>query len=253
MKFLLSLLLLTVGLSSGSAAEVRVFAAVSLTDALHAIAAKYEPTSGDKLLFNLAGSNVLALQIHHGAPADIFFSADEAQMDRLAQAGEIAPDSRKDIVLNQLVAVVRNDSMLSIKSLADLDGPGVKHLALGDPRSVPAGVYARKYLENAGLWAQVEPRVVPTENVRAALAAVESGNVDAGMVYRTDAQISKKVRIAFVVPSLAAITIAYPAAIVHGAPQSEAAKHFLSYLQGPEAGAIFQQYGFILARPADGK
>jgi molybdate transport system substrate-binding protein len=253
MKFVLPFFLLTIGFISASAAEIKVFAAVSLTDALHAIAAKYEPASGDKLLFDLAGSNVLALQIQHGAPADIFFSADEAQMDRLAKAGQIVSDSRKDIVYNQLVAVVRIDSTLSLKSLADLAEPDIKHLALGDPRSVPAGVYARKYLERAGLWTQIEPRVVPTENVRAALAAVESGNVDAGMVYQTDAQISKKVRIAFVVPPSAAITIAYPAAIVQGAPQSEGARHFLSYLQGPEAGAIFQQYGFILARPVHGK
>jgi molybdate transport system substrate-binding protein len=250
MKFLLSLFLFAISFLSVSAAEIQVFAAVSLTDALHAIAAKYEPASGDKLLFNLAGSNVLALQIEHGAPADIFFSADEAQMDRLAQAKEVDSDSRKDIVYNQLVAVVRTDSSLSLKALTDLAGPAIKHLALGDPRSVPAGVYAKKYLEAAGLWTQIEPRVVPTENVRAALAAVESGNVDAGMVYQTDAQISKKVRIAFAVPSSAAITIAYPAATVHGAPQPEAAKRFLSYLQGPEAHAIFQQYGFIIAPPA---
>lgn len=252
MKLLLSFLFLTAGLVSASATEIKIFAAVSLTDALHAIAAKYEPASGDKLLFNLAGSNVLALQIQHGAPADVFFSADEAQMDRLAQAKEVDSDSRKDIVSNQLVAVVRIDSTLSLKSLADLAGPDVKRLALGDPRSVPAGVYAKKYLENANLWTQIEPRVVPTENVRAALAAVESGNVDAGMVYQTDARISKKVRIAFVVPTTAAITIAYPAAIIQGAAQTEAAKHFLSYLQGPEAHAIFQQYGFIIAPPAHG-
>jgi molybdate transport system substrate-binding protein len=253
MKFFLSLLLLTLSLGAAAAAQVKVFAAVSLTDALRAIAAKYEPASGDKLLFNLAGSNVLAVQIQHGAPADVFFSADEAQMDRLAKAGEIDPASRKDIVGNQLVAVVRTDGTLSLKSLADLAGPDIQHLALGDPRSVPAGVYARKYLENAGLWTQIEPRVVPAENVRAALAAVESGNVDAGMVYQTDAKISKKVRVAFVVPPVAGITIAYPAAIVHGAPQSDAAKHFLAYLQGAEAQAIFQQYGFIIAPPAHGE
>ncbi len=252
MKLLLSLFLLTLGLAPVTAAEVKVFAAVSLTDALHAIAGKYEPGSGDKLIFNLAGSNVLALQIQHGAPADVFFSADEAQMDRLAQAKEIDSKSRKEIVENQLVAIVRNDSPLSLKSLADLAGPDIKHLALGDPRSVPAGVYAKKYLESAGLWTRIEPRVVPTENVRAALAAVESGNVDAGMVYQTDAQISRKVRIAFVVPPSAAITITYPAAIVQGAPQPEAAKHFLSYLQGPDAQAIFRQYGFIIAPSAHG-
>jgi molybdate transport system substrate-binding protein len=251
MKSILCLFIAVLSFFPIRGTDVKVFAAVSLTDALHEIAAKYEPESGDKLFFNLAGSNVLAVQILHGAPADIFFSADEAQMDRLARARDIEPTSKKDLVFNRLVAVVRTDSPLQLNSLADLTGPEVKHLALGDPQSVPAGVYAKAYLQKAGLWAGVEPRVVPTENVRAALAAVESGNVDAGIVYQTDAHISKKVRIAFTLPATTSITIAYPAAVLTGAPQPEAARRFLAYLEGPEAGAVFSKYGFIVAPAHD--
>jgi molybdate transport system substrate-binding protein len=234
-------------LISARAADVHIFAAVSLTDAMHAIAAKYEPASGDKIVFNFAGSNVLALQITHGAPADLFFSADEAQMDRLAKAGSLDPASRKDILFNKLVVVVGKDSPFHLNAPADLASPDIKHLALADPRSVPAGVYAKAYLEKEGLWAKIESRVIPTENVRAALAAVESGNVDAGVVYQTDAKISTKVQTAFVFPDTAGISIAYPAALLHDAAQPAAAKKFLAYLEGPEAAAIFSSYGFIVA------
>jgi len=234
-------------LVSARAADVHVFAAASLTDVMRAIAAKYEPISGDKLVFNFEGSNVLALQVMHGAPADLFFSADEAQMDRLAQAGALDAASRKDVLRNRLVAVVSKESPLQIKSPVDLTSPDIKHLALADPRSVPAGVYAKAYLEKAGLWEKIEPRVIPTQNVRAALAAVESGNVDAGVVYQTDAKISKKVHVAFVFPDTAGISISYPAAVLHDAAQPEAARKFLTYLEGPEASAIFSSYGFIVA------
>ena len=247
MKSVLFILTLIATLISARAADVHVFAAASLNDVMRAIAAKYEPVSGDKLVFNFAGSNVLALQVMHGAPADLFFSADEAQMDRLAQANALDPASRKDILLNRLVAVVSKDSGLQVKSPADLASPDIKHLTLGDPHSVPAGVYAKAYFEKAGLWEKIEPRVIPTENVRAALGAVESGNVEAGVVYQTDAKISKKVRIAFVFPDTPGISITYPAAVLHDAAQPEAAKKFLTYLEGPEASAIFLSYGFIVA------
>ena len=252
-RLLLLLMLSILSVSRAGAAELNVSAAISLSDALHAIAAKYEPISGDKLTFNLAGSNVLALQIAHGDPADVFFSADEAQMDKLSHGNAIDPTTRRDIVFNQLAVVVPKDEALPLKSLTDLADPAVKHLALGDPRSVPAGVYAKAYLEKAGVWAQLETRVVPCENVRAALSAIESGNVEAGIVYQTDAEISKKVRIAFVLPPAHGITIAYPAAVVRDSKQAEAARRFLTYLEGKDARAIFAHYGFIVAAPPHGE
>jgi molybdate transport system substrate-binding protein len=138
------------------------------------------------------------------------------------------------------------DSSLTIQSASDLTNAGVKQIALADPQAVPAGVYARTWLEKLRLWPAVQPKVIPTENVRAALAAVASGNVDAGMVYKTDAAISKKVRIACEVPTADGPDIRYPMALVKSSPQPEAAKKFLDCLSSKEAGQVFMQYGFLL-------
>jgi molybdate transport system substrate-binding protein len=251
MKTVLIAFLLAVSALAATAADINVYAAVSLTDALKAIAPKYEAATGDKLHFNLDGSNVLALQITHGAPADVFFSADEAQMDKLQAAGFIDTATRADILFNRLVAVIGNNSPLQLASLTDLTKPEIKHLALADPRSVPAGVYAKKYLQAAKLWDQVEPRVVPTQNVRAALASVESGNAEAGIVYQTDALISHKVKIAFVLPDSPQIKIAYPAAVLAHSANADGAKKLVLYLQNnADARAVFAQYGFIVGPPA---
>jgi molybdate transport system substrate-binding protein len=228
------------------AADVTVFAAASLTDSLKAIAVTYQAESGDKIIFNLGASSTLARQIEAGAPADIFFSADEAQMDGLAKKSLIDPATRKSILGNSLVVVVPNDSTLKIKSAGDLTNADVKQIAFADPKAVPAGVYAKAWLTQQQLWPAIEPKVVPTENVRAALAAVESGNVEAGVVYKTDAGISKKVKIAYEVPATDAPFISYPMALVKDSPQPDAAKKFLDYLSSKEAGQIFKRYGFLL-------
>ena len=180
--------------------DVEVFAAASLTDALKAIAADYEKATGDKVIFNFAASSLLDQQIKAGAPADIFFSADEAKMDDLARQGLVVPDSRKDLLTNSLVIVVPGDSTLTLISAAQLADPKILKIALGQPQSVPAGIYAKQYLQKIGVWDQIASRVIPLESVRAALAAVETGNADAGIVYKTDALISKKVKIAYEVP-----------------------------------------------------
>lgn len=231
---------------SASAAEISVFAAASLTDSLKEIAAGYEKSSGDKITFNLGASSTLARQIEAGAPADIFFSADESQMNGLAKQGLIDPATRKSRLGNVLVIVVTTDSTLQINSAGDLTNAAVKQIALADPKAVPAGVYAKAWLTQQQLWPAIEPKVVPTENVRAALAAVESGNVEAGVVYKTDAGISKKVKVAYEVPAKDAPDISYPMALVKDSMQPAAAKKFLNYLDSKEAGDIFKKFGFIL-------
>jgi len=199
------------------------------------------------LIFSMALVSARAADVHVFAAASLtdVMRAIAAKYEPISGALDAA--SRKDVLRNRLVAVVSKESPLQIKSPVDLTSPDIKHLALADPRSVPAGVYAKAYLEKAGLWEKIEPRVIPTQNVRAALAAVESGNVDAGVVYQTDAKISKKVHVAFVFPDTAGISISYPAAVLHDAAQPEAARKFLTYLEGPEASAIFSSYGFIVA------
>ncbi len=236
------------GLSPLRGAEITVFAAASLTDALKEAAARYEKSHGDKIVFNFGASSLLARQIEEGAPADIFFSADDAKMDGLEKHGRILKETRKRRLSNSLVIVTAADSRIPINSPADLTGPKIKRLALADPKSVPAGIYSRMFLERAKLWTLVQPKVVPTDNVRAALAAVESGNVEAGMVFKTDAAISKKVKVAYAIPRKDGPDISYPMAVVKDSKQVESAKGFLQYLDSDEAASVFEKYGFIVLK-----
>jgi molybdate transport system substrate-binding protein len=245
LKFLLCLLLCA-GTPDGHAAQVTVFAAASLTDSLTRIAARYERESHDKVVFNFAGSSILARQIEEGAPADIFFSADEAQMDRLQKKGLILPNTRQSRLSNTLVIIVASDSPLSISSARDLTQPAISRVALADPKAVPAGVYAEEYLRQENLWSAIEPKVVPTANVRGALAAVESGNAEAAIVYKTDAAISKQVRVAWEAPRAAGPKISYSMAVMKDAPETSAAKQFLDHLASPAAGNVFAEFGFIV-------
>lgn len=233
------------------AATVTVFAAASLTDSLKQIAADYEKSSGDKIVFNFAASGTLARQIEAGAPADIFFAADEARADALEKKGLLVNDTRQSLLGNTLVIVTTPDTD-AIHSPAELTNAAIQHLALGDEKVVPAGTYAKAYLEKIGVWPAVESKVVPCESVRAVLAAVESGNVDAGIVYKTDAAISKKVKVAFEVPAADGPKISYPLALIKDSPQPEAAKKFIAYLDSEPASAVFKQSGFIVlsSRPA---
>jgi molybdate transport system substrate-binding protein len=226
------------------AEDVDVFAAVSLTDALREMAPAYEKISGDKLVFNLGASSMLARLIKEGAPADVYLSADEAQMDGLEKAGLLVPGSRRSLLSNTLVIVVASEGGAKIASPRDL--LSIRSLALAEPKSVPAGVYAKEYLEKIGLWSALAARVIPTENVRACLAAVEAGNADAGIVYATDALISKKVRVAWSVPAADGPDISYPVAIPKDAPHAEAAKRFVTYLASAPARAVFVRYGFLV-------
>ena len=228
-----------------NAAEVNVYAAASLTDVLKEIAVNYEKQNSDKIVFNFAASSMLARQITERAPADIFFSADEAKMDDLQKAGLIVNDTRRDMLSNSLVIVVPNDSRLTITSPEDLLAKTQK-IAIADPRAVPDGIYTKEFLSGIGLWDKLESKIVPTENVRAALAAVESGNVDAGFVYKTDADISKKVKIAFSVPPEKGPAILYPIALVKEAKNKAAAENLLRYLQSDNARKLFERYGFIV-------
>ncbi len=234
------------GLAHAHAAGVMVFAAASLTDALKEISADYQKSSGNQVHFNFAASSFLARQIEEGAPADIFFSADEARMRELDQKGLIDRATRKSVLSNSLVVVVSADSPWQCHAIGDLASPALKRIALADPRTVPAGIYAREYLEKIGLWQSLRPKVVPLGNVRAALAAVESGDIEAGMVYQTDALISKRVRIAYRVPRADTPAISYPVAVLKGAAQPTTARRFVKYLESAHARLVFEKFGFMV-------
>lgn len=239
-------LLLLAGTIQSLADTVTAFAAASLTDSLEKVAAQYEKETHDKIVFNFAGSSMLARQIEEGAPADIFFSADEAQMDRVQNKGLLVVGTRHSRLSNRLVIIVAADSSLSIAAPRDLAKPAVNRIALADPRSVPAGVYAREFLTKEKLWDAIEPKVVPTANVRGALAAVESGDVEAAIVYKTDAAISKRVKIAYEISQAEGPKISYPMAVLKDAPRPAAARRFLQYLDSPAAGKVFTEFGFIV-------
>jgi molybdate transport system substrate-binding protein len=226
------------------AATLTVFAAASLTDGLREIGRNYEQATGDKIEFNFAASSILARQIEEGAPADVFFSADEAWMDALEKKGLVK--TRRNRLSNSLVIVVAADSPLSIRSPKDLTRKDILHVALADPQSVPAGIYAKEYLGKLHLWDEIAPKVVPMGNVRAALAAVESGDAEAGIVYKTDAAISKKTRVAYAVPRSDGPAISYPMAVMNETKDPKAAQSFLKYLDSDAAGRVFEKFGFIL-------
>lgn len=227
-------------------ASLRVSAAASLTDVLQEIGRQYEKRTGQSILFNLGASSLLARQIEEGAPADLFISADDSTMDQLARSGLIVEKSRVNMLSNTLVIIVPRDSAVEITSPQDLTRPSIRNIAVAEPNTVPAGVYAKAYLSKLKVWDRITRKLIPTENVRATLAAVESGNVEAGIVYKTDAFISRAVKVAYEVPRAEGPVISYPAAVLADSGRKAAARSFLDYLESEEARVIFLRYGFLL-------
>ena len=239
--------------SPEQADSITVSAAISLKDALDELGPIFQVQqhrknggNGTAVTYNYGGSGTLARQIEQGAPVDVFFSAAEKQMDELAAQGLIVADTRRDLVGNALVLIAPAQTT-ALHSFQDLNSPVVKTLALGETSTVPAGMYARQTLEHLGLFASLEKKVVYAKDVRAVLTYVETGNADAGVVYQTDANTSKKVRVIAIAPADSHDPILYPAAVLRDAKNSSAARAFLDFLQGPDARAVFQKYGFTSA------
>jgi molybdate transport system substrate-binding protein len=226
------------------AVEITVYAAASLREALQEIAPICESAAGGRFIFNFGGSNDLARQIVAANKADVFFSADEAWMDHVAKEGLVDPASRRTILSNRLVVVVPEGSHPAIASAASL--ATVRRLALANPDAVPAGRYAKAWLLKAGVWAKVSDKVVGFPDVRATLAAVESGAVDAGVVYKTDARVAHHAQVAFEVPEEDAPHIAYAVAAMQGRPSVAAARRAIDCFGGADARAVFERLGFIV-------
>ncbi len=228
------------------AVELHLYAAASLREALEELAPAVERATGAHLVLNLGASNDLARQIVAANRADIFFSADEAWMDRVAAAGLLDPGTRRSALSNRLVVVVPAASELRIAGAADLAAPHIRHLSLANPEAVPAGRYARAWLTARGQWSAVAARVAPALDVRAALAAVESEVAEAGIVYRTDAAISRRVRIAYEVPASESPQISYAIAALRERPHLELARAVVAWLGSPPAAAVFARHGFVV-------
>jgi molybdate transport system substrate-binding protein len=230
--------------------QVVVSAAVSLTEVLQQLAPVYRQSTGDQVVLNLGASNTLARQIRFGAGVDVFISADEVQLN--AVAVQIDPASRIDLLSNQLAIAVPDDRPRMMMSARDLLDASIRRVAIGDPAAVPAGVYAKQYLQAIGIWPELARKVVPTGSVRLALSAVESGGADAAIVYHTDVAMAVHAREALLIPAAEGPRIVYPAAIVRAGKNQEGGRRFLAFLQTPAAAAAFTRAGFIAwptARP----
>ncbi|MEO5896766.1 MAG: molybdate ABC transporter substrate-binding protein [Vicinamibacterales bacterium] len=221
-----------------------VSAAISLTDALQEIERAYRVGGGGPVRFNFAASNVLARQIANGAPADMFISADEVQMNYAEAAGAIDASSRRSLLTNRLAIVTPRGRTAGISDAHGLAGDSIRRIAVGDPAAVPAGAYAKRYLQQLELWDRLQARLVPLASVRAALSAAEAGAVDAAIVYESDAAASARVQLVYVVPRNAGPNIVYPAAISTRSNNRAAALRFLAFLQGPQARTIFERFHF---------
>lgn len=233
--------------AAAQTADVTVFAAASLKNALDEIATNWKEESGKTAAISYASSSALAKQIESGAPADVFISADIPWMDYVEKAGQVAEGTRKNLLLNSIVLVAPKDSAISltlekgvdIASALGADG----RIAMGDVSAVPAGKYGKAALESLVVWANLEKRVAQSENVRAALALVSRGEAPLGIVYKTDAAADDNVKIVDTFPADSHPAIVYPVAKLKDAKSADA-DVFLSYLSTPKAVESFEKQGF---------
>ena len=242
---LLNFVCLFIGCSSE---ELVIFGAMSLTDALTEVSQRFGAARNVKVYCNFAGSSTLQRQIEKGAPADVFVSASPHQIDALQRKGLIYEDTRQAILNNRLVLVVPVNSSLAIIDVRLLTQNSIRRIAIGEPNSVPAGIYGREALVHLGVWDTVQSKLVPGADVRSTLVYVESGEVDVGIVYQTDAAISKKVRIIYQFPDSSHTPIVYPAAVLRNTGHKVLAQAFLEYLQTAEVVATFEKYGFSVVK-----
>jgi len=231
-------------LAAQQTVSITVSAAISLKSALDEIGGVYERAHpGAKVIFNYGGSGTLQHQVEQGAPIDVFISASPQQMNALQAEGLIATETRRDLIGNVLVLIVPTSSTI-VKNLQDLTRPDVKVMALGEPVTVPAGMYARQTLDHLGLLASVEKKAVYAKDVRQVLTYVETGNADAGFVYRTDALGSSEVRIVAAAPENSHDAIVYSGAVVKNSKTAASARAFLEFVGSPRANEIFAKLGF---------
>ncbi len=240
------------GLSGSPAAQpastVTVFAAASLTNALQEVADGFAAAGGARVKFSFASSSTLAKQIEAGAGAQVFVSADDAWMDYLEKRNFLVDGSRRVILGNRLVLIVPADKPAQLSITGDggwLSALPKGRIATGDPAHVPVGRYAQQALTALGVWGEVERRLARADNVRNALVLVERGEAVAGIVYATDAAVSKHVRIAATFPESSHDPISYPIALLRSSDQG-AASAFHAHLSTPAARAIFVKHGFAV-------
>ncbi|EPW4408637.1 molybdate ABC transporter substrate-binding protein [Vibrio parahaemolyticus] len=237
--------ILSISFSTNAATDLKVYAASSMTNAIDEIAQDFKEKYDVTVTPVYGGSSSIARQIINGAPADVFISANTKWMDYLVDEGVIDSDNVTNLVRNSLVLIAPQSSSLAVFNFADanaweaaLNG---SRLALGNPTSVPAGMYAKESLTTLGVWKEIQTKVAPAKNVRLALALVERGEAPLGVVYKTDAQLTSKVKIVGEFARDTHAAIVYPAAVVNDSTES---RQFFQYLKSEDAKRVFAHYGF---------
>ncbi|EPA8593688.1 molybdate ABC transporter substrate-binding protein [Vibrio parahaemolyticus] len=237
--------ILSISFSTNAATDLKVYAASSMTNAIDEIAQDFKEKYDVTVTPVYGGSSSIARQIINGAPADVFISANTKWMDYLVDEGVIDSDNVTNLVRNSLVLIAPQSSSLAVFNFADanaweaaLNG---SRLALGNPMSVPAGMYAKESLTTLGVWKEIQTKVAPAKNVRLALALVERGEAPLGVVYKTDVQLTSKVKIVGEFASDTHAAIVYPAAVVNDSTES---RQFFQYLKSEDAKRVFAHYGF---------
>jgi len=233
---------------SEAAVSLTISAAASLKDALTEIQELYKKEKTNVTIsYNFGSSGTLQKQIEQGAPADVFLSAGKKQVDALKTNGLIIEDTYKDLLKNEVVLIVPKDSKDSV-NFQNLTEAKIKKIGLGEPESVPAGQYGKEVLTYLKIFDKISSKVVYAKDVREVLAWVETGNVDAGIVYKTDAKVSDKVKVAVEAPKGSHKAIVYPGAVIKASKNIEASKEFLKFLSEEEATKIFEKYGFDVVK-----
>ena len=228
--------------------EISVLAAASLTDVLTELANNYKQKTSTEIIFSFASSGALQAQIEASAPADIFFSAAQKQMNALEEKGLIDSETRKDLLENKVVLISPKNSNLNIKSFTDITNSNVKKLGLGEPKSVPVGQYSEEILSNLSILDIAKEKAVYGSDVRNVLDWVETAEVDCGIVYATDAKIAKNINIIAEAPEGTHKKVIYPISIIKSSQNKEEAKKFIEYISTEKSKEIFQNYGFTVVK-----
>lgn len=227
--------------------NLTILAAASLTDVTTKLAEIYKEVEPNvTLTFSYGASGALQTQIEEGAPADLFLSAATKQMNALDEKGLLLADTKKDLLLNKIVLIVPKDSTLELTSFEDVGGDIVKTIALGEPEGVPVGQYAQQVFTTLGILDIANAKANYGSDVKQVLTWVESGEVDCGVVYSTDAKTSGKVSVICEAPEGSHEEVIYPAAVLGSSASPDAAKAFLDFLSSDEAATVFEEYGFTM-------
>lgn len=224
--------------------SLTVSAAISLSPALQELKTVYQQRNPNVIItYNFGASGALQQQIQQGAPVDVFFSAAAKQMNDLQQSNLLINDTRRNLLTNRLVLIAPKNGV-ALSDFKQLTDAKIAKIAIGEPKSVPVGQYAKETLTKLGIWQQIQPKLVLGNNVRQVLTFVESGNADAGIVYATDAKASPKVAVRATAAANLHSPIVYPLAVINTSRNPAAAKTFVEFLAGDRAKIVFQKYGF---------